>query len=159
MLLVDVNQNIFKTDDGDVVTEPDNISNSFNNFFVEVGPKLASPNTELSGKYYFEYLLNPTQKSLFMKPIVADEVVKITSKHYQNKSPGHDGFGSLIVNKVASIISKPLTDIFNLSLSTGIVPEQLKLAKVSLYPSIKKRILKYSKTTVLYLYYLAFQKY
>ena len=26
-------QNIFKTDDGDVVTEPDRIYNSFNNFF------------------------------------------------------------------------------------------------------------------------------
>ena len=32
--------------------------------------------------------------------------------------------------KIASIISKPLTDIFNLSLSTGIVTEQLILAKV-----------------------------
>ena len=65
-----------------------------------------------------------------LKPIVADEVVKIISKLNQNKSPGHDGIGNLIVKKVASIISKPLTDIFNLSLSTGIVPEQLKLAKV-----------------------------
>ena len=96
MLLVDVNQksqqNIFKTDDGDVVTEPDSISNSFNNFFVDVGPKLAS-NIKHSGKDYFEYLFNPTQNSLFMKPIVADEVVKIIGKLNQNKSPGHDGLG------------------------------------------------------------------
>ena len=63
-----------------------------------------------------------------MKPIVADEVVKIISKLNQNKSPGHDGIGKLVVKRVAFIISKPLTDIFNLSLSTGIV--QLKLAKV-----------------------------
>ena len=97
--------------------------------FFDVGPKLAS-NIKHSGKDYFEYLLSPTQKSLFMKPIVADKVVKIISKLNQNKSPGHDGIGNLIVKKVASIISKPLTDIFNLSLSTGIVPEQLKLAKV-----------------------------
>ena len=33
------------------------------NFFVDVGPKLAS-NIKHSGKDYFEYLLNPTQKSL-----------------------------------------------------------------------------------------------
>ena len=65
-----------------------------------------------------------------MKPIVADEVVKIIGKLNQNKSPGHDGIGNLIVKNVASVISKPLTDIFNLSLSTGMVPEQLKLAKV-----------------------------
>ena len=71
-----------------------------------------------------------------MKPIVADEVVKIISKLNQNESPGHDGIGNLIVKKVASIISKPLTDIFNLLLSSGSVPEQLKFAKV--YPSIKR---------------------
>ena len=53
-----------------------------------------------------------------MKPIVADEVVKIIGKLNQNKSPGHDGVGNLIVKKVASVISKPLTDIFNLLLST-----------------------------------------
>ena len=91
-----------------------------------------------------------------MNPIVADEVVKI-SKLNQNKSPGHDGIENLIVKKVASIILKPLADIFNLSVSTGIVPEQLKLAR--LYPSIKKRILKYYQITVLSLYYLDFQKY
>ena len=90
--------NVFKTDDGDVVTEPDTFSNSFNNFFVDVGPTLAS-NIKHSGKDYFEYLLNPTQKSLFMKPIVADEVVKIISKLNQNKSPGHDGIGKFNCQK------------------------------------------------------------
>ena len=105
------------------------ISNSFNNFFVDVGPKLAS-NIKHSEKDYFDYLLNSTQKSLFMKLIVADKNVKIVSKLNQNKIPGHDGILNLNVKKVASIIAKPLTDIFNLSLSSGIVPEQTKLVKV-----------------------------
>ena len=123
--------------------------------FSFAGLKLAS-NIKHSEKGYFKYLSNPTQKTLFIKPIVADEVVKIISKLNQNKNPGHDGIGNLIVKKVASIISKPLTDIFNLSLSMsgGSVPEQLKLAKVlRLYPIIlKKRILKYSQITVLLLF-------
>ena len=65
-----------------------------------------------------------------MKPILADEIVKIISKFNQNKSAGHDGIGNFIVKNVAHIISGPLADIFNLSLSTGNVPEQLKVAKV-----------------------------
>ena len=65
-----------------------------------------------------------------MKPIIAEEIVKIISKFNQNKSPGHDGIGNLIVQNVAHIISRSLADIFNLSLSTGSVPEQLKIAKV-----------------------------
>ena len=78
-----------------------------------------------TGKDFFDYLLNPTQKSLFMKPILADGIVKIISKFNQNKSPGHDGIGNFIVKNVAHIVSGPLADIFNLSLSTGSVQEQL----------------------------------
>ena len=32
-----------------------------------------------------------------MKPIIADEIVKIISILNQNKSPGHDGIGNFIV--------------------------------------------------------------
>lgn len=48
----------------------------------------------------------------------------------QNKSPRHDDTGNVIVRKVAAEISLPLSIIFNCSLSTGIVPEHLKVAKV-----------------------------
>ena len=36
----------------------------------------------------------------------------LKNKFNQNKSPGHDGIRNSIVKKVASTISKPLTDIF-----------------------------------------------
>ena len=52
-------------------------------FFVDVGPKLAS-GIKHTGKHYFDYLLNPPQESLFMKPILAAEIVKIISKFNQN---------------------------------------------------------------------------
>ena len=48
----------------------------------------------------------------------------------ETRTDGHDGIGNLIVKNVAHIVSRPLADIFNLSLSTGSVPEQLKIAKV-----------------------------
>ena len=35
-------QSTFKTDNGKKVTEPDEIHNSFNDFFVNIGHKLAS---------------------------------------------------------------------------------------------------------------------
>jgi hypothetical protein len=122
-------QSTFKTDDGNIVTEPDSIADYFNNFFVDIGPKLAS-NIKHTGKDYYEYLNEPTQKCLFMNPIIADEVIKIITKFDQNKSPGHDDIGNFIVKQVAKQISEPLANIFNLSLSTGNVPEQLKIAKV-----------------------------
>ena len=78
-----------------------------------------------------------------MKPIIAEEIVKLISKFNQNKSPGHDGIGNFTVKNIARIVSRPLADIFSLSLSTGSVPEQLKIAKV--IPICRKKMLKFSK--------------
>ena len=67
-----------------------------------------------------------------MKPIIEDEIIKIIGKFDKNKSAGHDGIGNLIVKRVANEIARPLSAIFNLSLTTGIFPDQLKVAKVIL---------------------------
>ena len=65
-----------------------------------------------------------------MRPIVEDEILKIINKFDKNKSAGHDGIGNLIVKEVAKEFLYPLTAIFNRSLSTGKVPDSLKIAKV-----------------------------
>ena len=71
---------------------------------------------------------------MYFKPIVPDEIQKIISKSNQNKSPGpgpgHDDIGNMIIKRAAAEISKPLSIIFNNSLVTGVVPEELKVAKV-----------------------------
>ena len=71
-----------------------------------------------------------------MKPIVEDEIIKIIAKFDQNKSPGHDGIGNFVLKRIAEEIVKPLTTIFNTSISSGEVPDSLKIAKV--VPIFKK---------------------
>ena len=63
---------------------------------------------------------------MYTKPVVPEEIVKIIAKFKQNKSP--DDIGNVIVKKVSTEISKPLSTMFNCSFKTGIVPEQLKIA-------------------------------
>ena len=46
------------------------------------------------------------------------------------RSPGHDNIGNNIIKRIAKEISKPLAIVFNLSITTGKVPNQLKSAKV-----------------------------
>ena len=67
---------------------------------------------------------------MYMKPIVEMDITKIIEKFNQNKSAGNDDIGNYIIKKVAKEIVKPLTLIFNLSISTGVVPNKLKIAKV-----------------------------
>ena len=71
-------------------------------------------------------------KELWKKKLLKEEeeVIKIIYKFNQNKSAGHDGIGNFIVKRIAKEISVPLTLIFNTSISTGIVPDELKIAKV-----------------------------
>ena len=111
------------------VTNPQEICNQFNSFFVNVGPKLAS-NIKNTGKNYYDYLPDMRSSSMYMKPIVELDIAKIIDKFNPNKSAGYDNTGNFIIKKVKTEILKPLTQIFNLSLSSGVVPEKLKVAKV-----------------------------
>ena len=87
-------------------------------------------NIKNTGKNYYDYLIDNRTCSMYMKPIVELDIVKIIEKFNQNKSAGHDNIGNFIIKKVCKEIVHPLTMIFNLSISTGIIPEKLKLAKV-----------------------------
>ena len=122
-------QNKFKDDNGNVFINTEDISNQFNDFFVNIGPKLAS-NIHSSGKNYNDYLKDPKNNSTYMKPIVEMDITKMIEKFNQNKSAGNDDIGNYIIKRVAKEIVKPLTLIFNLSMSTRVVPNKLKKAKV-----------------------------
>ena len=52
------------------------------------------------------------------------------------KSTGHDGINNLLIKNIIRQIANPLKHIFNLSLSTGSVPSNMKIAKV--IPIFKK---------------------
>ena len=75
---------------------------------------------------------------MFMKPIVELEILKIIDQLKPNKSAGHDKNGNFII-KTLSDVSYKATNMYilNLSLLTGIVPENLKVAKV--IPIYKKK--------------------
>ena len=59
-----------------------------------------------------------------------NEILEIINNLDPSKSPGHDNINNLLIKRVASCICKPLAMIFNLSISTGTVPNDLKKAKV-----------------------------
>ena len=94
-----------------------------------IGPKLASK-INRTGKEYHEYLKDPIEKSVFLSPVIDDEIIKIITKFDQTKSPGHNNIGNNTIKRIAKEISKPLAIVFNLSITTGKVPNQLKSAKV-----------------------------
>ena len=59
-----------------------------------------------------------------------EEVLSQLSKINTNKSQGPDGIHPKLLKELRGVLAKPLTDLFNQSLVTGVVPEDWKLANV-----------------------------
>ena len=98
-------------------------------FFINIGPNQASqiPDNNI---HFSTYLSDLNESSMFFTPITGDEVIEIIKNLDAKKSSGHDHIPILIIKKLANELSIPLTYIFNLSFSSGIVPDQLKITRV-----------------------------
>jgi hypothetical protein len=66
-----------------------------------------------------------------------EEVLQIAKKLKIKSSAGYDEIPDMIVTQCIHIVKTPSTFIINLSLSSGIFPNQMKIAKVR--PIFKKR--------------------
>jgi hypothetical protein len=115
---------------GDVTyTSPHDIATHFNTYFANIGPSLASTINH-NGKDYSSYLLGNNSSSCFFKPTNEEEIMKIITKFGSRKSPGHDLITSDLVKNISREVAYPLKLIFNSSLCNGVVPDDLKIAKV-----------------------------
>ena len=78
-----------------------------------------------------DYLTPPTfHDSLFLAPVTAGEIEKEIASLNCSKAIGPFTIPVVILKLISNVVSRPLETIFNASLSTGIVPTRLKLAKL-----------------------------
>ena len=117
------------------ITDKKELAEQFNNFFINIGPKLANE-LDTAGKPDFKSYLNMNKlKTVFNFTPIEEEQTKTIIKNLKPKnSSGHDNI-SLLKASINSI-AKPLTCIINQSLKTGRFPSKLKVAKI--IPIFKK---------------------
>ena len=123
-------------------SDPKIIANNFNDFFANLGLNLAQniPPTNLNFHHYLNNVVPPIN-SLFFKPIDTQEIVSICNSLKSGTSGGFDDIKSDVVKSVKELIAYPLTHIFNCSLTSGIVLDKLKIARVvPIYKSGKTNI-------------------
>ena len=111
------------------ITEPNLIANTFNNYFVQVGSKLASEIPAVA-KTHLDYLKSPLCNSFFLSPTTTNEIEKVISSFKCGKATGPFSIPTDVLKTIKTTISKPLEIIFNESFETGIVPSNLKIANV-----------------------------
>ncbi|XP_065658632.1 uncharacterized protein LOC136083154 [Hydra vulgaris] len=115
--------------DGEMISNKETIVEKLNDYFLEVGPNLASkiPKNTTNFKSY----IKPTNISMKEVSLNITEVRNAYNSLKNNKSAGIDQISVNVVKAIFDIIEPSLFHIFNLSIQSGIVPEKLKIAKIS----------------------------
>ena len=78
-----------------------------------------------------QYLTTPSQDNFFLFPTTTVEIENEINRLNANKSTGPFSIPVTVLKATKHATSKPLEIIFNASFSTGIVPSNLKIAKVT----------------------------
>ena len=118
------------------VTEPQVIADSFNNFFCNIGESLANKFSNQNNYDYKKFLKDPASQSIFLFNTNTAEIISTVRNLKNSNSTGHDEISPKFIKLSLPILAPALVKIFNLSLTSGIYPDKLKIAKV--IPIFKK---------------------
>ena len=112
----------------DITSDPKTIANAFNNYFVNVGPTLASkiPDQPVD---FSRYMPLPNECSLFLTPASESEVIRIIT-NLSDGAPGKDGVTAKTLKIVSDVVVTPITHLANLSFLQGVFPQDLKIALI-----------------------------
>ena len=141
---------------GNDVNDKQIISDEFNDYFVKIGPNLASNIDNTSNP--IEYV-NDILNSISIPTITESEVTDILLS-LNNSSAGYDEIPAHILKQNTILYIKPLTHLINSSINKGIFPDELKIAKViPIFKSGNKELIEnYRPISILSVFTKVFEK-
>ena len=112
---------------GETISDPSQISENFNDYFASIGSTLAAniPQTNTDPLSY----LQPNPNSFLFFECTSSEVLKVING-LKNKRKGLDEIPIAIYKKIGDIISGQISEFINYSISSGVFPSSLKIARV-----------------------------
>ena len=122
-------------DNGNAITIPYYIVNTFNNYFASIA-ETTKNNIKYSHKHFSDYPKEKCGSTILLKPTSNEEIGNIISSINFNKASGPYSIPYTILFLLKNEISMQLADLFNFSFVTGIFQSVLKTAKV--VPVFKK---------------------
>ena len=115
---------------GKTITDPTDIADRFCKYFTNIGPNLASAIPSVNSATFRSFLGSRDNPPIILKPTNARELENICTLFSPKKVPGYDNDSMHVLKHSFHLISVPLANIINLSLSKGIFPDKLKIGKV-----------------------------
>ena len=121
-------QSRFLTDNDSIIINKSTISNKFNEFFVNIGPNLASkiPSQSI---HPLSYLGKENENCMSISPVTVKEFDDIVIS-LKKCAPGYDEINKDILDLSLPRLRNVILYLINLSLMQGIFPDELKIANV-----------------------------
>ena len=118
------------------VTTTEELVEVFNDYFSNVGPKLAETIPSDNDVSFRDFITPQTGSSFSFKPVSVTLVNNLLRKLSTSKATGMDKISAKVLKTAAPAIAPSLTEIINMSIDSDQFPSEWKNAKV--IPSFKK---------------------
>ena len=113
------------------ITNPKQISNFANKYYTNIAGDILKKRKYKGNKHFKQFLKNPNTIKFLINQTDPQEVEDIIKDFDTSKGVGPNSIPPKILKKISHLISKPLSEIFNKSFSTGIFPDLLKISKIN----------------------------
>ena len=118
----------FKLANGSIISDPKEIANAFNDFFISIGDTgLLNANRNID---FNKYMPLKTNCTLIFQAITIDTISKIIDSLKAKTSTGVDSVSNKLLKFAKNAISEPMTRIISQMLRVGIFPDLLKISQV-----------------------------
>ena len=98
---------VLSLDNGDTITNPYDIANTFNNYFASIA-ETTKRSIKYSHKHFSDYLSNESSSTIFLQPTDKEEIANITSSVNSNKTSGPNSILCRILFLLNNEISNPV---------------------------------------------------
>lgn len=117
-----------KNDMDTLVTDPREIAEFCNNYFVTIGKKMSE---RVNNPYAPFQIQNSSLTSMYLRPTNKNEIIKHINSLKNNCSSGMDNISTKVIKLLHNHLTNPLVHIINLIFTTGRVPKEFKLSVVT----------------------------
>ena len=113
------------------ITDKQEIANQFNTFFGNLGVNL-TPSIPTTNKNFREFLPPRIEDNIFIGPLSLQKTFELITSIKPKGSQDYYDISMKLLCRTAGPITAPLRHIYNLSISSGVFPDLMKISKVVL---------------------------
>ena len=114
---------------GKTVTSTDELVEVFNDYFRNIGPRLAESVPNYNDVSFRQFVAQQPNNFSF-RPVSVTLVYNLLVKLSTSKATGMDNIAAKVLQIAAPVVAPSLTEIFNMSIDTQQFPSEWKTAKV-----------------------------